>query len=369
MVDLELPGAEEAVGLVALRRQIDRLELEFSRLAASFSWSRYWDLEGFNSAIDWMRFNCQMTSTAAADRISVGEHITDMPQSTRAMEAGEIGFAHMTVMSRTVDAVGSAFDESQLLPLALENSPGKFHYKCMHYRHSVDARAYADMQTEEAENRRLRLSRAEDGSLLISGALDPIGGALVRTALEPLAKPSGKFDHRQIEQRYADALVELASHGGTQKVQLQVTTSLETLKGLAGAPAAEMEFSLPISSKTVERLACDCSVTRVLLNQKSVVIDVGQAERTIKGPKRRALNARDGHCQWLGCERPASACDGHHFVHWKDGGGDDLENLILLCARHHWKVHEGGWQLVKTDEGRVLPIAPTPTFGFPRAPD
>ncbi len=301
MVDLELPGAEEAVGLVALRRQIDRLELEFSRLATSFAWSKYWDLEGFNSPLDWLRFNCQMTSTAAADRISVGEHLTDMPQSTRAMEAGEIGFAHMSVMARTADAVGSAFDESQLLPLALENSPGKFHYKCMHYRHSVDARAYADVQTEEAENRRLRLSRAEDGSLLISGALDPIGGAVVRTALEPLARPSGTFDRRQIEQRYADALVELATHGGTQKVQLQVTTSLETLKGLAGAPAAEMEFSLPISSRTVERLACDCSVTRVLLNQKSVVIDVGQAERTIKGPKRRALNARDGHCQWLGC--------------------------------------------------------------------
>src|SRR5712692_2053840 len=289
MVDLELPGAEEAVGLVALRRQIDRLELEFSRLAASFSWSRYWDLEGFNSAIDWMRFNCQMTSTAAADRISVGEHITDMPQSTRAMEAGEIGFAHMTVMSRTVDAVGSAFDESQLLPLALENSPGKFHYKCMHYRHSVDARAYADMQTEEAENRRLRLSRAEDGSLLISGALDPIGGALVRTALEPLAKPSGKFDHRQIEQRYADALVELASHGGTQKVQLQVTTSLETLKGLAGAPAAEMEFSLPVSSKTIERFACDCSVTRVLLNQKSV----GSPAQPRRGDPSRSGGADD----------------------------------------------------------------------------
>jgi len=271
-------------------------------------------------------------------------------------------------MARTADAVGNAFDESRLLPIAKENSPGKFHYQCLHYRHSIDAQAYADKQAEEAENRRLRLSTAEDGSLLISGALDPIGGAVVRSALEPLARPSGEHDYRDIEQRYAAALVGLASNGGKQKVQLQVTTSLETLKGLAGAPAAEMEFSLPISSKTVERLACDCSVTRVLLNQKSVVIDVGQAERTIKGPKRRALNARDGHCRWLDCERPASRCDGHHFVHWIRGGGSELDNMILLCARHHWKVHEGGWQLVKTDDGRILPVAPTPTFGFARGP-
>src|SRR3981081_2466619 len=35
----------------------------------------------------------------------------------------------------------------------------------------------------------------------------------------------------------------------------------------AGAPAAEREHApLPISSKTVERLACDASVTRILLN-------------------------------------------------------------------------------------------------------
>jgi hypothetical protein len=368
-VDLEIPGAEESIKMVGLRYFIDRLEVEFSELAASFKQSKYWDYEGFNSVGDWMRFNCHMTSTAAADRINVGEHLHEMNATAGAMDAGEVGFAHVTVMARTADAVGKVFDETQLLPLAKENSPGKFHYKCLHYRHSIDAQAYAETQTREAESRRLRLSTAEDGSLLISGALDPIGGAVVRSALEPLARPSGAYDHRDPEQRYADALVELASNGGHQKVQLQVTTSLETLKGLAGAPAAEMEFSLPISSKTVERFACDCSVTRVLLNQKSLVIDVGQAERTIKGPKRRALNARDGHCRWLGCERPASKCDGHHFVHWINGGGDDLENMILLCARHHWKVHEGGWQLVKTDEGEILPVAPTPTFGLPRGPD
>jgi hypothetical protein len=41
-----------------------------------------------------------------------------------------------------------------------------------------------------------------------------------------------------------------------------------------------MEFSLPVSSRTVERWACDCSVTRVLM-QDSVVIDVGRAKRVI----------------------------------------------------------------------------------------
>src|SRR6202790_2329568 len=94
------------------------------------------------------------------------------------------------------------------------------------------------------------LSRWMDGSVLISGQLDPVGGAAVLTVLEPLARKSGPDDDRCLEQRNADALVELASGGGAQ-AQIQVTSSLETLLGLAGAPAADLELSLPISSRAV----------------------------------------------------------------------------------------------------------------------
>jgi hypothetical protein len=80
----------------------------------------------------------------------------------------------------------------------------------------------------------LKLSTAEDGSLLMSGILDPVTGAAVRGALEPLARPSGEHDHREREQRIADALVEIITHGGKQNVQLQVTSSIKTLLGLTG---------------------------------------------------------------------------------------------------------------------------------------
>src|SRR5205807_8064372 len=162
------------------------------------------------------------------------------------------------------------------------------------------------------------MNRRDDGSFFLTGFLDPIGGAVVRSALEPLARTLGKDDHRLRPQRYADALVELAGHN--QKIQMQVTSSVETLLNLTGAPGAEMEFSLPVSSKTVERWACDSSITRILL-QDSVVIDVGRARHVIYGPARRALSSRDQHCQWPGCERPASWCDGHHLLHWIHGGG------------------------------------------------
>ena len=128
------------------------------------------------------------SSDLAYDRLTVGERLADLPRSTDAMDGGEIGFAHLAVMARTAEAVGKGFEEAKLLPLARELSPGKFHYKCLHYRHSVDAKKYAEEQNEQQFSHHLSLSTAESGHLLINGVLDPVGGAAVRTALEPLAR-------------------------------------------------------------------------------------------------------------------------------------------------------------------------------------
>ena len=243
MLELVPGEVDVAYEMVGMRQAIDLLELQFSRLAATFDKGAYWEQEGSNSPIDWIRFNCHLTSNAAGARIAVGENLGRMAESTQAMQAGEIGFTHLVEMARTADAVGDAFDETKLLELARENSPGKFHYKCMHYRHSVDARAVAKEQAELAESSFLHLNTQDDGGLFITGLLDPVGGALVRNALEPLARSSGADDYRDAPKRWADALVELAA--SKTRIQMQVTSSLETLLDLVGAPGAETEFSLP----------------------------------------------------------------------------------------------------------------------------
>ncbi len=381
-VDLEMnhvTDAEVRDELIRECRERDGRDLRISRLATRFAASDVWDEEGFVSAIDWIRFNCHMTSNAAADLIAVGKNLERMPETDRAVSQGEIGFAHAKAMARTAAAIGTTFDEAPLLEKARENSPGKFYYICNHYRHAADRKGFEAEQTELVENRRLWVRSCENGDVQVYGIFDPEGGAVLRTAWEPLARSSGAGDYRSPEKRLADAAVEVAMHAldsglipqkGSQRTHLQVTTSLETLRGLPGASAAEMELSLPISSKTVERLACDALITRIVLGSDSMVIDVGRAKRTISGPARKALNVRDGGCTWPGCERPASWTSGHHLKHWIHGGTNEPPNLTLLCYRHHWLVHEGSWQIVRGDDGRMLTIPPTVTFGPPaRGPD
>ena len=381
-VDIEMnhmTDAEVRDELIRECRERDGRDLRISRLATRFAASDVWDEEGFVSAIDWIRFNCHMTSNAAADLIAVGKNLERMPETDVALSRGEIGFAHAKAMARTAAAIGATFEEAPLLEKARENSPGKFYYICNHYRHAADRKGFEAEQTELVENRRLWVRNCENGDVQVYGIFDSEGGAVLRTAWEPLARSSGAGDYRSPEKRLADAAVELAMHAldsglipqkGSQRTHLQVTTSLETLRGLPGASAAEMELSLPISSKTVERLACDALITRIVLGSDSMVIDVGRAKRTISGPARKALNVRDGGCTWPGCERPASWTSGHHLKHWIHGGTNEPPNLTLLCYRHHWLVHEGNWQIVRGDDGCMLTIPPTVTFGPPaRGPD
>jgi len=385
----ESPPAEcsaEEVGeqLIQLRYACDLLELEFATRAARFAATDEYEAQGSVSPVAWIRHQCRMGGGAAVSAVCVGEQAGHLPRSTEALVAGRIGFGHLALLASASQALGESptgggFDEEPLLRQALKHTVSRFRHDCAHARHAADAKGFLAEQTDAVEARRLELFPCEGGALIVRGILDPAGGATLRTALEPLAARSGADDHRDRERRLADALVELASHSldhgllpprRGQRTHLQVTAALETLLGLAGAPAGELEFASPIAASTVQRLACDATVTRVLLGPDSAVIDVGRARRVPAASTRVALELRDRGCAWPGCDRPATWTEAHHLRHWAHGGTTDLPNLALLCHRHHWMVHEGGWQLVRTDDQRLLTIPPLPDpLPHARAPD
>ncbi|MFI5287277.1 MAG: HNH endonuclease signature motif containing protein [Candidatus Dormibacteria bacterium] len=40
------------------------------------------------------------------------------------------------------------------------------------------------------------------------------------------------------------------------------------------------------------------------------------------------MHLRDQGCRFPGCDRPPAWTDGHHIIHWSDGGPTELENLV-----------------------------------------
>jgi len=365
-------GAELRATLIRLRYAIDLLEVEFSDTAVAFADTDETEWLDSVSAHDWIRHNCRMSGAAVSRAVVVGEQRRRLPRTLEAVVDGRIGFGHAALLASVARAADDSdtaalFDETLLLAHAEAHSVGRFYDDCANARHAVDAAAMLREHVNAVEYRRLELSVCGQGGLRIVGLLDPEGGATLRSALEPLARPAGAQDHRARDRRLADALVELSAHvldtgvlpeHNGQRPHLQVTTTLETLMSLAGAPAGELEHSTPVPAETVRRLACDASVVRVLLDAESAVIDVGRASRVPPPATRRALHVRDRGCVWPRCDRRATWTVAHHLDHWvAHHGPTDVDNLVLLCYRHHWLVHEGGWQLVRTD-GRWVSIAP-----------
>lgn len=132
-----------------------------------------------------------------------------------------------------------------------------------------------------------------------------------------------------------------------------------------------------VSTETARRLACDAAMVRMEHGPAGEILDVGRRTRTISPALRRALRARDRQCRFPGCRNVR--VDAHHLEHWADGGRTALDNLVLLCRRHHRAVHEEGFRITLDaagdvefirPDGRPLPEAPAaPVWtGPPLAP-
>jgi hypothetical protein len=109
----------------------------------------------------------------------------------------------------------------------------------------------------------------------------------------------------------------------------------------------------------VRRLTCDGALVSVLRGDEGKVLNVGRKTRVIPRAIRRALTARDEHCQYPGCGQ-SRFLSGHHIVHWADGGETKLDNLLLLCPKHHRYVHEYGLTATRTEKGFRFAVRGSP---------
>jgi hypothetical protein len=80
-------------------------------------------------------------------------------------------------------------------------------------------------------------------------------------------------------------------------------------------------------------------------------LSIGRKTRVVSAAIRRAIYARDRHCRFPGCHN-TRFLHIHHIRHWNEGGETSVGNGLLLCPRHHWLTHEGGYTLEQDWRGR-----------------
>jgi hypothetical protein len=128
-----------------------------------------------------------------------------------------------------------------------------------------------------------------------------------------------------------DALTALAQEGDEGRASYQVAVNVCEHCGQGTQPANGEDVA--VEPAVVEMAECDARVLPTHVGER--------ATQTIRPARRRAVMRRDGgRCVVPGC-RHATFVDVHHITARADGGGDDVENLLVLCAAHHRAVHRG----------------------------
>ena len=209
-------------------------------------------------------------------------------------------------------------------------------------------------EARAAQRRFASVTDQRDGMVRLVAMVPAADGAVFRTVLDPLSRPSPADVHapRSAGARRADALVEvfnlalaggrLPRHGG-DPVQVTVTVPLRVLQDQVAH--ATLDDGTRVSPATARRLACDAALIPAVLGTASQPLDVGRQRRLVTGPLRRALLLRDRGCAFPACDRAPSQTTAHHVQHWADGGVTSLTNSVALCRYHHTTIHHGQWRV------------------------
>lgn len=356
-------GVDLAARMVALHELSSRLHAEVLRTTAAFDASGAWDDDGAVSTAAWMRGRLRVTTGVARQQVSTARSLRDhFPVASQSLAEGRIHAGHLRAMvdaCTSNDARRDALRESEavLVEAAETLDPQQLRRVVDHWTNRVDARGGVKDALKVHDGRYLNASATWEGLVAMDGMLDSEGGAVVLTALEAVGNLIREpQDERRPGQLRADALVELCRMAMTQgellglpavagqRPHVTLTIPENVARGVCGG-GAELERGGAITADAALRYLCDAALLPMVIDEAGRPLDVGRTRRTVPTHLRRAVVERDQHCIFAGCDRPASWCEAHHIVPWSQGGSTSLENLTLLCVRHHHAVHDRGFQL------------------------
>jgi Domain of unknown function (DUF222)/HNH endonuclease len=279
------------------------------------------------------------TSQGTIDLIRASEALRSLPALDHALSSGELTLDQATAVAE----VATPETDAELARIAVGKAPSEI----ARLVRTIVPPVVADDQALY-QQRALRMTWTGGGrELKFSGSLPLEHGVAFEQAIWNIAKPHRATDKKngtpvlEWQQYTADALVTLATQhdtrGGAQGGVKRSPTTLIVHLSDDGTPPL-LEGAGPISPETAERLTCDAR--RLTIKPHGHDLVHSRVTRCASYAQRRALYKRSGgHCQYPGCTATREL-QGHHIVAEGHGGKAELDNLILLCPRHHKLLHD-----------------------------
>jgi len=365
-----------------------------------------WCEQGALSCAHWLAWRVGLDAATAREKVRVARALGKLPAVDQALCVGKLSYAKVRALTR----VATPESEARLLEMALVATGAQLERICRGYRSAA-----AEGEAAAPEDRCVRQRLLPGGMVKLEMVLSPDEADLVLRAIDrarevraegetgtttdvsaetPKRDPEhtdgvGSLpalpaaDHRGSDWEpsqgshvsvsaetsendwpsRADGAVALAesflgghpvSGTGGERFQVMVHVDQDVL-GPDGALAGTLEDGTHVSAETLRRVACDCGL--VAVSTEGEQLNIGRRTRTIPPAIRRVLMLRDRGCAFPGCTNNRFL-HGHHIQHWLHGGETSVDNLVMLCTAHHHMVHEGGWSVGRSADGKLAWSSP-----------
>lgn len=331
--------------ILTLSTRINATTCELLVAVREFDERAGWLKWGLSNCAEWLAWRCDLSMSTAREKVRVAHALKTLPKMSALFRSGDLSYSKVRHLTR----VAHRANEDELVAFALRRTAVTVAERCRELRcgdvASIDtaARAYA--------NRSLRVRRDRERNMMVISVELPLDtGELFEKALDKARDDKAveipDLTDASWSTRQADAFVDmvngyLSGQSGKSDENYVVTVHVDeaALSGRGGRSAVPIE--------SVKRLCCDNHAVVITETKDGQPLSIGRKSRIVPKAIERAIRTRDNNCcVFPGCEnRRFLHC--HHVEHWANGGETSLENLMLLCTKHHTLVHEGGFRIEK----------------------
>ena len=346
--------------LVSNCEQIARLQQQNTQIVRLADDEGDWQVAGCASSAEWYARASHSDYRVAARVAKTADALRALPALDEAMATGVLS------LDQVAAAVEFATPETdaELARVSVGKAPSAI---------GLVARTLAPPVVENDQTLYARRSLTMTWTrgrreLAISGRLPLEQGLVFEQAIWDIAKAERAADKQagvvlDWQQSAADALVSLAGRGGADGGVRRSPVTLIVHVSEDAPPF--LEGGGPISTETAERLACDAR--RLTIARRGRDLVHSRVGRFASYAQLRALHKRSDHCQYPGCTA-ARELEAHHLLAHECGGKTLLDNLILLCPRHHKLLHDhhirttgtGDHPVFTSEDGREITTARGP---------
>ena len=340
----------------------------------------------------------RLSGSTAQMRIDVARTLVNhLPNTCSALAMGEISASHATVIAKeTAAAIRDGISEfaiyqieERALAHAEFHTPGQVANKVRTTIAQLAPAEFEEVVDRARETRRVSCYNEADGMATVVAILPAQDAQTVMKSIEAYILKMNEIDEKRraaadhkranssnasnssnatdawsllsADNKRADALTAILSQALASNVDevrphrrpvtVNVTIDLPTLLGLAENPGQLSGYGA-IPASVARELASDATWKRFITDpQTGNLLDYGREKYEPPQALVDFLLARDRTCRFPGCRQPASRADIDHAQSWESGGETKLENLGLLCRRHHRLKTHGRWALVSNSDG------------------